>query len=64
MHHTIIQPLRQREAEEGIVAEYLVREEEEEDEFTEVRVAVVGNVDAGKSTLLGVWWSRQLGTAA
>ncbi|MFH4982794.1 hypothetical protein AB6A40_009503 [Gnathostoma spinigerum] len=33
---------------------YLVRNEIEAEDFIEVRVAVVGNVDAGKSTLLGV----------
>ena len=29
-------------------------EKKDDEDFTEVRVAVVGNVDAGKSTLLGV----------
>ncbi|CAI4223529.1 unnamed protein product [Auanema sp. JU1783] len=33
---------------------WLVRDPMNEDDFIEVRVAVVGNVDAGKSTLLGV----------
>uniref|UniRef100_A0A915PSP8 Tr-type G domain-containing protein n=1 Tax=Setaria digitata TaxID=48799 RepID=A0A915PSP8_9BILA len=33
---------------------HLVRKEIDPDDFIEVRVAVVGNVDAGKSTLLGV----------
>lgn len=46
--------LRQKPAEEGNVAEYLVRNRADENDFMEVRVAVVGNVDAGKSTLLGV----------
>ncbi|XP_076339350.1 GTP-binding protein 1 isoform X1 [Tachypleus tridentatus] len=46
--------LRKKKAEEGMVAEYLVRKRAKEDDFMEVRVAVVGNVDAGKSTLLGV----------
>lgn len=36
------------------VAEFLVRRRPQNDDFQEVRVAVVGNVDAGKSTLLGV----------
>lgn len=36
------------------VKEFLIRKKAEEEDFTEVRVAVVGNVDAGKSTLLGV----------
>ena len=35
-------------------AQYLVRRRAPERDFTEIRVAVVGNVDAGKSTLLGV----------
>lgn len=46
--------LREKPAEEGTVAEYLVRNRADENDFMEVRVAVVGNVDAGKSTLLGV----------
>ena len=33
----------------------------DEEDFTEVRVAVVGNVDAGKSTLLGVLTHDTLG---
>jgi GTPase len=37
-----------------LTAEYLVRRNARDDDFLEVRVAVVGNVDAGKSTLLGV----------
>lgn len=36
------------------MAEYLIRKRAKENDFQEVRVAVVGNVDAGKSTLLGV----------
>lgn len=43
-----------RDKENGSVAEYLIREHKAAEDFTEVRVAVVGNVDAGKSTLLGV----------
>lgn len=47
--------LRQRKSHEpGIIAEYLVRRRADEKDFMEIRVAVVGNVDAGKSTLLGV----------
>uniref|UniRef100_A0A182P8U1 GTP-binding protein 1 n=1 Tax=Anopheles epiroticus TaxID=199890 RepID=A0A182P8U1_9DIPT len=46
--------LRTRKAEQGNTGQYLIRRKVEEDDFTEVRVAVVGNVDAGKSTLLGV----------
>ncbi|CAF3813523.1 unnamed protein product [Rotaria magnacalcarata] len=34
--------------------EYLIRKHIDEEDFMEVRVAVTGNVDAGKSTLLGV----------
>ncbi|XP_059179653.1 GTP-binding protein 1-like [Physella acuta] len=46
--------LRERTAEEGKVAEFLLRKRLNSEDFMEVRVAVVGNVDAGKSTLLGV----------
>lgn len=46
--------LRQRKAEKGMTGQYLIRTRVEESDFMEVRVAVVGNVDAGKSTLLGV----------
>ncbi|XP_013417602.1 GTP-binding protein 1 isoform X2 [Lingula anatina] len=38
----------------GQVAEFLIRKRAESRDFMEVRIAVVGNVDAGKSTLLGV----------
>ncbi|XP_071443464.1 GTP-binding protein 1 [Hetaerina americana] len=37
-----------------ITGQFLVRRKLDEQDFLEVRVAVVGNVDAGKSTLLGV----------
>ncbi|OWF52735.1 GTP-binding protein 1-like [Mizuhopecten yessoensis] len=46
--------LRERKEAEGIVVEFLLRKTLEPEDFMEVRVAVVGNVDAGKSTLLGV----------
>ncbi|XP_071476685.1 GTP-binding protein 1-like [Diadema antillarum] len=46
--------LRERDLENGVVADYLVRRKADDEDFYEVRVAVVGNVDAGKSTLLGV----------
>ena len=46
--------LRDREVETGKTAEFLLRHKAIEEDFSEVRVAVVGNVDAGKSTLLGV----------
>ena len=36
------------------VSDFLIRKNLGESDFIEVRVAVVGNVDAGKSTLLGV----------
>lgn len=36
------------------INEYLIRSRAPDDDFQEIRVAVVGNVDAGKSTLLGV----------
>ncbi|MBK5112428.1 MAG: elongation factor 1-alpha [Candidatus Heimdallarchaeota archaeon] len=45
--------LREREGEIGTVAEVLIRKFAEED-FLEIRIAVVGNVDSGKSTLVGV----------
>ncbi|KAF2363867.1 Transcription factor GTP-binding domain [Trinorchestia longiramus] len=37
-----------------VMGQYLVRKKADITDFMEVRVAVVGNVDAGKSTLLGV----------
>uniref|UniRef100_A0A6G1SM22 GTP-binding protein 1 n=1 Tax=Aceria tosichella TaxID=561515 RepID=A0A6G1SM22_9ACAR len=37
-----------------VINEYLIRSRAPDDDFQEIRVAVVGNVDAGKSTLLGV----------
>jgi GTPase len=47
--------LRRRAGDVGVVAELLVRTvPSPEAAFTEVRVASLGNVDAGKSTLLGV----------
>jgi GTPase len=46
--------LRQRKGEKGQTGQYLVRRRVDEQDFMEIRVAVVGNVDAGKSTLLGV----------
>jgi len=45
--------LRTRDGEVGKVAEVLIRRLAEE-EFLEIRVAVAGNVDSGKSTLVGV----------
>lgn len=46
--------LRNKKSEEGMTGQYLVRRRVIEQDFLEIRVAVVGNVDAGKSTLLGV----------
>lgn len=34
-------------------AQFLIRKRYDEKDFMEIRIAVVGNVDAGKSTLLG-----------
>lgn len=46
--------LRERAEVGGQVRDYLIRRRVGDADFLEVRVAVVGNVDAGKSTLLGV----------
>lgn len=47
--------LRQTKCDKNkLVNEYLIRSRAPDDDFQEIRVAVVGNVDAGKSTLLGV----------
>lgn len=46
--------LRQRKGEKGETGQYLIRKRVDTSDFMEIRVAVVGNVDAGKSTLLGV----------
>uniref|UniRef100_A0A1A9VJ01 GTP-binding protein 1 n=1 Tax=Glossina austeni TaxID=7395 RepID=A0A1A9VJ01_GLOAU len=46
--------LKQRKVEKGLTAQYLIRKRVDMSDFMEIRVAVVGNVDAGKSTLLGV----------
>ncbi|CAI6363956.1 unnamed protein product [Macrosiphum euphorbiae] len=46
--------LRERVEGGTSTAQYLVRKRLESQDFLEIRVAVVGNVDAGKSTLLGV----------
>lgn len=46
--------LRERMETGGAVRDFLIRRRVGESDFLEVRVAVVGNVDAGKSTLLGV----------
>ncbi|XP_052267319.1 GTP-binding protein 1-like [Dreissena polymorpha] len=49
-----ITKLRERHEKEGLVTEFLLRKTLDLQDFMEIRVAVVGNVDAGKSTLLGV----------
>ncbi|XP_055374187.1 GTP-binding protein 1 [Condylostylus longicornis] len=46
--------LRERKVEKGIIGQFLIRKRVDTSDFMEIRVAVVGNVDAGKSTLLGV----------
>lgn len=46
--------LRQSKVDQGLTGQYLVRKRLDRQDFLEIRVAVVGNVDAGKSTLLGV----------
>lgn len=46
--------LREKKNKTGTQGQYLVRKKADAEDFMEVRVAVVGNVDAGKSTLLGV----------
>ncbi|XP_043802671.1 GTP-binding protein 1 isoform X1 [Apis laboriosa] len=46
--------LRQSKVDHGLIGQYLVRRRLDRQDFLEIRVAVVGNVDAGKSTLLGV----------
>ncbi|EZA46511.1 GTP-binding protein, partial [Ooceraea biroi] len=46
--------LRQSKVDHGLTGQYLVRRRLDRQDFLEIRVAVVGNVDAGKSTLLGV----------
>ncbi|EFA86408.1 GTP-binding protein 1 [Heterostelium album PN500] len=51
--------IRERTGSKGKVLEVLIRKYASDD-FTEVRVTVVGNVDAGKSTLLGVLTRGQL----
>ena len=59
-----ISRLRTHDEEAGQVAEFLVRRRCAPDKFSEVRVAVVGNVDAGKrcSRFLGIAAHRQTQT--
>ncbi|GAM26974.1 hypothetical protein SAMD00019534_101490 [Acytostelium subglobosum LB1] len=51
--------IRERNGAKGKVLEVLIRKYTSDD-FSEVRITVVGNVDAGKSTLLGVLTRGQL----
>ncbi|XP_065212042.1 GTP-binding protein 1 [Planococcus citri] len=46
--------LNRRKVDEGFAGHCLIRKLLSEQDFIEIRIAVVGNVDAGKSTLLGV----------
>lgn len=46
--------LRERKEVRGVIVQFLIRRVLDQSDFLEIRVAVVGNVDAGKSTLLGV----------
>lgn len=55
-HDLNIQSLRQSETS----ADVLIRKKIPTEDFIEIRVAVVGNVDAGKSTLLGVLTHAEL----
>eukprot|EP00029_Vermamoeba_vermiformis_P003650 TRINITY_DN1418_c0_g1_i1.p1 TRINITY_DN1418_c0_g1~~TRINITY_DN1418_c0_g1_i1.p1 ORF type:complete len:688 (-),score=173.48 TRINITY_DN1418_c0_g1_i1:161-2224(-) len=48
-----------RPGKEGTIAEMLVREVRE-DRYIDIRIAVTGNVDSGKSTLIGVLTKGQL----
>ncbi|XP_066155673.1 GTP-binding protein 1 [Euwallacea fornicatus] len=54
--------LRERKETRGVVVQYLIRKVLDQADFLEIRVAVVGNVDAGKSTLLGVLTHGELDT--
>ncbi|CAF1232558.1 unnamed protein product [Adineta steineri] len=51
-----VQLLREKSSSNNtrFINEYLIRRHIDQEDFMEVRVAVTGNVDAGKSTLLGV----------
>ena len=46
--------LCERKGKQGIAVQALVREVKEGDKIVDVRVAVCGNVDSGKSTMIGV----------
>ena len=49
-----IETPKETNSEASYIKEFLLRKNFDTDDFMEVRVAVVGNVDSGKSTLLGV----------
>lgn len=55
-----IQVLRKVEGKRGLIAEVLVRLSREEKPPVQVTIAALGNVDAGKSTLIGVLCSGVL----
>lgn len=52
--------IRRQQARAGWCAEVLVRERASEGGFIDLRVAIVGNVDSGKSTIVGVLTSGKL----
>jgi len=53
--------LRRVQGEEGEVAEIIIRQEKKPDELpVDIRIASIGNVDAGKSTLIGVLFKGDL----
>jgi len=52
--------LRNIQGKKGRIAEVLVRQVPEDGDFVDVRVAVVGNVDSGKSTIVGVLTTGRL----
>jgi GTPase len=52
--------IRRQEGRKGWCAEVLVREQAMEGSFIDMRVAIVGNVDSGKSTIVGVLTSGKL----
>ncbi len=50
-----IKLLRKVQGDEGVIGEFLIRQEKDPDALPmDIRIASVGNVDSGKSTLLGV----------
>ena len=49
-----VSELRCNKSEDGVTGLFLIRRRTQMEEMTEIKVAAVGNVDAGKSTMLGV----------